>query len=213
MNNSGITNFNVLNTNALYIRGLEVDFAGSNAYLQAEIDAIEQQLIPIEAITTRIDFTQQPLLIGDLVITEANKNSVLLTAIQNLQQSIGNINKLDLTQLPAAPPASCTITPTTTNQALKALIDTNTGDITTIQGQITSINTSIGAINAKLAHFSTFTYGADTMSGIADGTGFAVAVSGGSQSGNGRRSLYVVVVLLKFMAVMMEVLQAETRLN
>ena len=185
MNNSGITNFNVLNTNALYIRGLEVDFAGSNAYLQAEIDAIEQQLIPIEAITTRIDFTQQPLLIGDLVITEANKNSVLLTAIQNLQQSIGNINKLDLTQLPAAPPASCTITPTTTNQALKALIDTNTGDITTIQGQITSINTSIGAINAKLAHFSTFTYGADTMSGIADGTGFAVAVSGGSQSGNG----------------------------
>jgi hypothetical protein len=199
MNNSGITNFNVLNTNALYIRGIEFDGTNNDPALQAQIDAIEQQLIPIEAITTRIDFSQQPLLIGDLVITEANKNSVLLTAIQALQGSIGNINKLDLTALPAAPPASCTITPTTTNQALKALIDTNTGDITTIegeittiqgdittiQGQITSINTTIAGINAKLAHFSTFTYGSDTMSGIADGTGFAAAVSGGSASGNG----------------------------
>jgi hypothetical protein len=199
MNNSGITNFNVLNTNALYIRGIEFDGTNNDPALQAQIDAIEQQLIPIEAITTRIDFSQQPLLIGNLVITEDNKNSVLLTAIQALQQSIGNINKLDLTALPAAPPASCVITPTTTNQALKALIDTNTGDITTIegeittiqgdittiQGQITSINNSITAINAKLAHFSTFQYGNDTMSGIADGTGFAAAVSGGSASGNG----------------------------
>lgn len=184
MNNSGITNFNVLNTNALYIRGIEFDGTNNDPALQAQIDAIEQQLIPIEAITTRIDFSQQPLLIGNLVITEANKNSVLLTAIQALQQSIGNVNKLDLTALPAAPPASCIITPTTTNQALKALIDTNTGDITTIQNQITSINTSIAGINAKLAHFSTFTYGSDTMSGIADGTGFAVALGGGA-SGNG----------------------------
>lgn len=185
MNNSGITNFNVLNTNALYIQGIQVDFGATNAYLQGEIDAIQQQLIPIEAITSRIDFTQQPLLIGDLVITEANKNSVLLTAIQALQQSIGSITKLDLTALPAVPPGACVITPTTTNQALKALIDTNTGNISTIQGQITSINTTIAGINAKLAHYSTFTYGSDTMSGIADGTGFAVAVSGGSQSGNG----------------------------
>ena len=192
MNNSGITNFNVLNTNFLYVQGIEVDFKGSNAYLQGEIDAIEAQLIPIEAITSRIDFNTAPALVGDLVITNDNKNSVLLTAIQNINTQIASLNKLDLTALPSIPTGACVITPTTTNQALKALIDTNTsnistiqGQITTIQGQITTINNSITAINNKLAHFSTFSYGADVMSGIADGTGFACAVSGGSQSGNG----------------------------
>jgi hypothetical protein len=224
MNNSGITNFNVLNTNALYIQGIKVDFGATNAYLQGEIDAIEQQLVGISAITNRIDFNQPTPLVGNLVITEENKNSVLLTAIQNINTQIGSLNKLDLTALPAVPAGACVITPTTTNQALKVLIDnidvsgldkfdltaipavpagaiiitptttnqalkglidTNTGAISTINGQITTINNSITAINTKLAHFSTFTYGSDTMSGIADGTGFAAAVSGGSQSGNG----------------------------
>lgn len=192
MNNSGITNFNVLNTNFLYIQGLRVDFFQSEQFLQGEIDAIEQQIVTINSIVNRIDFTQAPALVGDLVITEDNKNSVLLTAIQALQSQIGNINKLDLTALPAAPPASCIITPTTTNQALKSLIDTNTSNIatntsniSTIQGQITTINNNISAINAKLAHFSTFNYGADVMSGIADGTGFAAAVTNGADYPNG----------------------------
>jgi hypothetical protein len=224
MNNSGITNFNVLNTNALYIQGLKVNFTETNQYLQGEIDAIEQQLVGISAITTRIDFNQPTPLVGNLVITEENKNSVLLTAIQNINTQIGSLNKLDLTALPAVPAGACVITPTTTNQALKTLIDnidvsglnkfdltaipavpagaivitptttnqalktlidTNATNITTIQGQITTINNSITAINLKLAHFSTFSYGADTMSGIADGTGFACAVSSGSAAGNG----------------------------
>jgi hypothetical protein len=224
MNNSGITNFNVLNTNFLYIQGIAVDFGATNAYLQGEIDAIEQQLVGITAITNRIDFNTAPALIGNLVITEDNKNSVLLTAIQNINTQIGSLNKLDLTALPSVPAGACVITPTTTNQALKvlidnidvsgldkfdltaipavpagaiiitptttnqalkALIDTNTGAISTINGQISTINGQITAINNKLAHFSTFTYGSDTMSGIADGTGFACAVSSGSQSGNG----------------------------
>lgn len=184
MNNSGITNFNVLNTNFLYIQGIAVDFGGSNAYLQGEIDAIEAQLIPISAITSRIDFNTAPALIGNLVITEDNKNSVLLTAIQNINTQIGSLNKLDLSALPALPPGACVITPTTTNQYLNGLITTNTSNISTIQGQITTINNSITAINNKLAHFSTFTYGADTMSGITDGTGFAVATSG-TQAGSG----------------------------
>ena len=171
MNNSGITNFNVLNTNFLYIQGLPVDFQGSNAYLQAQIDAINQELVGIEAITDRIDFNTAPALIGDLVITEDNKNSVLLTAIQNINTQIAALDKLNLTALPASPPGACVITPTTTNQALNDLI-------TTINGQITTINN-------KLAHFSTFSYGSDVMSGIADGTGFACAVSGGTQNGNG----------------------------
>lgn len=108
-----------------------------------------------------------------------------MTAIQNINTQIASLNKLDLTALPAAPPGACIITPTTTNQALKGLIDTNANNITTIQGQITTINNSITAINLKLAHFSTFNYGADVMSGIADSTGFAAAVSAGSQVGNG----------------------------
>jgi hypothetical protein len=224
MNNSGITNFNVLNTNALYIQGIKVDFGATSAYLQGEIDAIEQQLVGISAITNRIDFNQPTPLVGNLVITEENKNSVLLTAIQNINTQIGSLNKLDLTALPAIPAGACVITPTTTNQALKtlidnidvsgldkfdltaipavpagaivitptttnqalkALIDTNTTDITTINGQITTINNSITAINLKLAHFSTFNYGADVMSGIADGTGFAAAVTGGADYPNG----------------------------
>jgi hypothetical protein len=224
MNNSGITNFNVLNTNALYIQGIKVEFGATSAYLQGEIDAIEQQLVGITAITNRIDFNQPTPLVGNLVITEENKNSVLLTAIQNINTQIASLNKLDLSALPSTPAGACVITPsttnqalktlidnidvsgldkfdltaipavpagaiiitpTTTNQALKGLIDTNTSDIATIQQSITNINTSINAINTKLAHFSTFNYGADVMSGIADGTGFAVAVSSGSASGNG----------------------------
>lgn len=185
MNNSGITNFNVLNTNFLYIQGIAVDFVGSSAYLQGEIDAINAALIPIESVTSRIDFNTAPSLVGNLVITETNKNSVLLTAIQNINTQIGSLNKLDLTALPAIPTGACVITPTTTNQALKSLIDANTSNISTINGQITTINNSITAINNKLAHFSTFSYGSDTMSGIADGTGFACAVTGGSVSGNG----------------------------
>ena len=210
MNNSGITNFNVLNTNFLYIQGIAVDFGATNAYLQGEIDAIEQQLVGITAITNRIDFNTAPALVGDLVITETNKNSVLLTAIQNINTQIASLNKLDLTALPAVPAGACVITPTTTNQALKTLIDNidvsglDKFDLTAIpavpagaivitptttnqalQGQITTINGQITTINNKLAHFSTFTYGSDTMSGIADGTGFACAVSSGSASGNG----------------------------
>ena len=208
----GVTTIPILNVNALYIGGVlydEQDHAQDTAGLQAQINQINTEITQIEAITNRIDFTQQPLLVGNLVVTEANKNSVLLTAIQNLQGSIGQINKLDLTALPAAPPASCTITPTTTNQALKALIDGHDANIakfdltampaappasititpaTTNQALkvlIDNINTSITNINAKIAHFSTFNYGADVMSGIADSTGFAVAVSGGSASGNG----------------------------
>ena len=185
MNNSGITNFNVLNTNFLYIQGIRVDFGATSAYLQGEIDAIEQQIVNINQIVNRIDFNTAPALVGDLVITEDNKNSVLLTAIQALQQSVGNVNKLDLSQLPNAPPASCIITPTTTNQALNALISTNTGDIATINGQIATINGQITTINTKIQHWSNFTYGSDSMCGVADGTGFAVATSAGAQNGNG----------------------------
>ena len=210
MNNSGITNFNVLNTNALYIQGIKVDFGATNAYLQGEIDAIEQQLVGISAITSRIDFNQPTPLVGNLVITEENKNSVLLTAIQNINTQIGSLNKLDLTALPAIPTGACVITPTTTNQALKTLIDNidvsglDKFDLTAIpavpagaivitptttnqalKALIDTINGQITTINNQLAHFSTFNYGADVMSGIADSTGFACAVSGGSAAGNG----------------------------
>jgi hypothetical protein len=183
MNNSGITNFNVLNTNFLYIQGIRVDFGETSAFLQGEIDAIEQQIVVINNTVNRIDFNQAPALVGDLVITEDNKNSVLLTAIQNINTQIAKLNQFDLTGLPV--PQTCIITTATTNQALKGLIDTNSSDITTIQGQITTINGQITTINTKIAHWNNFTFGSDSMCGVNDGTGFAVALSGGSASGNG----------------------------
>ena len=183
MNNSGITNFNVLNTNFLYIQGIRVDFGETSAFLQGEIDAIEQQIVVINNTVNRIDFNQPPALVGNLVITEDNKNSVLLTAIQNINTQIAKLNQFDLTGLPV--PQTCIITTATTNQALKGLIDTNASNITTLQGQITTINGQITTINTKIAHWNNFTFGSDSMCGVNDGTGFAVALSGGSASGNG----------------------------
>ena len=178
----GITQINALNTNQLFIRGIEADFQGSTAYLQGEIDAIELQLVGINNVVSRIDFNQPTPLVGNLVITEENKNSVLLTAIQNINTQIAKLNQFDLTGLPV--PQTCIITTATTNQALKTLIDTNASNITTIQGQITTINgqittinNSITAINTKLAHYSTWVAGTSTMSGIRDGTGFACDLS------------------------------------
>jgi hypothetical protein len=209
MNNSGITNVNVLNTNFLYIQGIRVDFQATNAFLQGEIDAIEQQLVGINNVVSRIDFNQPTPLVGNLVITEENKNSVLLTAIQNINTQIGALNKLDLSALPANPPGACIITPTTTNQALKTLIDNidvsglDKFDLTAIpaqppgaiiitptttnqalKGLIDTINGQITTINTKIAHWANFTFGSDSMCGVNDGTGFAVALSG-SANGNG----------------------------
>ena len=180
---AGFTSINLLNVNALYIQGVLFD-TSVDAGLQAQINAINNQLTQIDAVVDRFDVTGLPAP-NLCVITTATTNQALKTLIDNINVNIAQLNKFDLTALPASPPGACIITPTTTNQALKALIDTNTGNITTIQGQITSINNSITAINTKLAHFSTFNYGTDVMSGIADSTGFAAAVSGGSQAGNG----------------------------
>jgi hypothetical protein len=186
----------------------EADHAQDVSGLQAQINQINTEITQIEAITDRIDFTQSPLLVGDLVVTNDNKNSVLLTAIQNLQSSIGELNKLDLSALPSIPAGACVITTPTTNQALKALIDGHDANIakfdltampaappasititpaTTNQALkilIDNINTSITNINTKIAHWNNFTFGSDSMCGVNDGTGFAVALSG-SASGNG----------------------------
>lgn len=191
----GFINIPLLNVNFLYIQGVPyVDFSGSIVYLQQEIDHIDNEVTALQAVVNRIDLTG---LTGNLVITDANKNSELLTQIQALQGNIGQINKLDLTALPNAPPASCIITTATTNQALKALIDTNTGNITTLntrvtdlsnqvialQNQVTSINNSITALNAKTAHISVYTVaGGTVMTGIRDNTGFAVDMSADDSS-------------------------------
>jgi hypothetical protein len=181
-----------------------VDFSGSITFLQQEIDHIDNQVTALEAVVDRIDLTG---LTGDLVITDDNKNSVLLTAIEALQDDIGGFNKLDLSALPNAPPATCIITPSTTNDKLKILIDDLSGNVSTLNikvtdlsnnvatlntkvidlsNNVTSINNSITAINAKLAHITVYTVsgGATTMTGIRDGTGFAVDL-GGNDTGNG----------------------------
>ena len=192
---SGILTIPVLNVNFLYIQGQPfVDFSGNISFLQQEIDALDAEVTSLQQVVSRINLTG---LTGNLVITDANKNEALLTAIQALQQSVGNINKLDLSALPNAPPASCIITTTTTNQALKSLIDTNTSNIstlttkvtdlsnnvTTLQNQVATINTNITALNAKTAHLTVYTVaGGTVMTGIRDNTGFAVDMSADDSS-------------------------------
>ena len=185
---SGVLTIPVLNVNFLYIQGNPlVDFSGSIVFLQQEIDQLDNEVNALQAIVNRIDLTG---LTGNLVITDANKNSVLLTAIQNLQGQVGNINQFDLTALAPYPPAHITITPTTTNQALDARITdlsnnvtTINGQITTLQNQVTSINNSITAINAKILHITTWTVaGGTVMTGIRDNTGFAVDLSADDSS-------------------------------
>jgi len=192
---SGILTIPVLNVNFLYIQGQPfVDFSGNISYLQQEIDALDAEVTSLQQVVSRIDLTG---LTGNLVITDANKNEALLTAIQALQQSVGNINKLDLSALPSAPPASCIITTATTNQALKSLIDTNTSNISTLttkvtdlsnnvtslQNQVATINTNITALNAKTAHLTVYTVaGGTVMTGIRDNTGFAVDMSADDSS-------------------------------
>ena len=185
---SGVLTIPVLNVNFLYIQGLPyTDLSGSITFLQNEIDQLDNEVNALQAIVNRIDLTG---LTGNLVITNDNKNSALLTAIQALQGQVGNINQFDLSALAPYPPAHITITPTTTNQALDARITTNTnnittinGQITTLQNQVTSINNSITAINAKILHISTWTNTqGKTMTGIRDNTGFAVDLSADDSS-------------------------------
>jgi len=149
---SGVLTIPVLNVNFLYIQGNPfVDFSGSIVFLQQEIDQLDNEVNALQAIVNRIDLTG---LTGNLVITDANKNSELLTAIQSLQQSVGSINKLDLTQLPTAPPATCIITPTTTNDQLKILIDTNTTNIGTLTTKVTDLSNNVTALNIKVTDLS-----------------------------------------------------------
>ena len=188
---SGVLTIPVLNVNFLYIQGLPyTDLSGSITFLQNEIDQLDNEVNALQAIVNRIDLTG---LTGNLVITNDNKNSALLTAIQALQGQVGNINQFDLSQLAPYPPAHITITPTTTNQALDAKITTNAnnittinGQITTLQNQVTSINNSITAINAKVANISVWTLpnggGTTTMTGIRNNTGFAVDLSADDSS-------------------------------
>ena len=240
---AGFQSISLLNVNALYIQG--VPFNDNQPSLQAEIDAINAQLVGIEAVTDKIN-TSGLTLPPQCIITNATTNQALKTLIDNINVDIAKLNKFDLTGLPAPqtciittattnqalqtqidnitigfdqkfdlsaipanPPGAIIITPTTTNQALKTLIDANTAvldkfDLTAMAAAppatititpattnqalkilIDNINTAITAINNKIAHFSTFNYGADVMSGIADGTGFAAAVTGGADYPNG----------------------------
>ena len=78
-NSAGLVSFNILNVNTLYIEGVLFTGGGTGG-LQAQIDAIDATLNnDILPITNRIDLTG---LTGNLVITDANKNSVLKTALQ-----------------------------------------------------------------------------------------------------------------------------------
>ena len=184
---SGLTTINVLNVNSLFIRGvpfLDLTGAGSTdaslqaqiTQLNAEIAVINGEIASIQAITNRIDLTG---LTGNLVITDGNKNSVLLGYITTLQGQVATLQAQIVT-------IQGDIT------TLQGQVATIQGQITTIQGQIATIQGQIATIQATIAHFSTWNdwvapgsvQQAVTMSGIRDGTGFAVALDN-NQNGNG----------------------------
>lgn len=145
-NSAGLVSFNILNVNTLYIEGVLFEGGGTGG-LQAQIDAIDATLNnDILPITNRIDLTG---LTGNLVITDANKNSVLKTAIDNINTQIAGFNKFDLTGLTGV--GSCVITNATTNQALNGLISTNTSAIATHTSQIASNTTAIGINTSNIA--------------------------------------------------------------
>ena len=149
---SGVLTIPVLNVNFLYIQGNPlVDFSGSIVYLQQEIDQLDNEVNALQAIVNRIDLTG---LTGNLVITDANKNSVLLTAIQNLQGQVGNINQFDLTALAPYPPAHITITPTTTNQALDIKITDISNSVFSLNTKVTDLSNNVSSLNTKVTDLS-----------------------------------------------------------
>ena len=149
---SGVLTIPVLNVNFLYIQGNPlVDFSGSIVYLQQEIDQLDNEVNALQAIVNRIDLTG---LTGNLVITDANKNSVLLTAIQNLQGQVGNINQFDLTALAPYPPAHITITPTTTNQALDLKITDISNSVFSLNTKVTDLSNNVSSLNTKVTDLS-----------------------------------------------------------
>jgi len=149
---SGVLTIPVLNVNFLYIQGNPlVDFSGSIVFLQQEIDQLDNEVNALQAIVNRIDLTG---LTGNLVITDANKNSVLLTAIQNLQGQVGNINQFNLVGFPPAPPANITITPTTTNQALDIKITDISNSVFSLNTKVTDLSNNVSSLNTKVTDLS-----------------------------------------------------------
>ena len=149
---SGVLTIPVLNVNFLYIQGNPlVDFSGSIVFLQQEIDQLDNEVNALQAIVNRIDLTG---LTGNLVITDANKNSVLLTAIQNLQGQVGNINQFNLVGFPPAPPANITITPTTTNQALDGKITDLSNSVFSLNTKVTDLSNNVSSLNTKVTDLS-----------------------------------------------------------
>lgn len=145
-NSAGLVSFNILNVNTLYIEGVLFTGGGTGG-LQAQIDAIDATLNnDILPITNRIDLTG---LTGNLVITDANKNSVLKTAVDNINTQIAGFNKFDLTGLTGI--GSCVITNATTNQALNGLIATNTSNIASNTSSIASNTSNISTNTSNIA--------------------------------------------------------------
>jgi hypothetical protein len=145
-NSAGLVSFNILNVNTLYIEGILFTGGGIDG-LQAQINAIDATLNnDILPITNRIDLTG---LTGNLVITDTNKNSVLKTAVDNINTQIAGFNKFDLTGLTGI--GSCVITNATTNQALNGLIATNTSNIASNTSSIVSNTTAIGINTSNIA--------------------------------------------------------------
>jgi hypothetical protein len=92
---AGFTSINLLNVNALYIQGVLFD-SSVDAGLQAQIDAINAQLLNIDAVVDKFDVTGLPNP-NTCIITTATTNQALKTLIDNINVNIAELNKFDLT--------------------------------------------------------------------------------------------------------------------
>ena len=109
--NAGLYTIPALNVSELYIQGVPFQTFIDNIVFEDNLD--DQEVAEIQAFLARLDITD---LSGNLVITDANKNSVLLTAIQNLQTKTSFLDTTALTQ-------SWVITNDNRNALLKTSID------------------------------------------------------------------------------------------
>ena len=109
--NAGLYQINALNVGSLFING--VPFTQFITDIQTEDQLDDAEIAEIQAFLARLDISG---LTGNLIINDANRNSVLLSAIQSLETKTNYLNTTALTQ-------SWVITNDNRNALLKTSID------------------------------------------------------------------------------------------
>ena len=192
-NNAGIYNYDNLNAQNLFIRGIPFQdyinqLQGNDQFEQVEIDEIRQiiQYLNTSGLTTEWAVTNNNInaelktaltalqtklanidttaLTQSSVLTDANRNSVLKTAVDNILTKLTNIDTTALTQ-------SSVLTDDNRNSVLKTRIDGNDGSLSTLNNKTRYISESVvGSNSANPKTANAFTLNVNTNpSGIHKG--------------------------------------------